>query len=520
MQSSSSKTKLIWTLSQASFERNSPQDIARLLAEHRLDAVRATFTESLKPHLIALRQALADELSKDRRVATPQGWFPFVLNFAGREAGLLVPKGTSEVTEGQSVEMTLRVDFDTTIRSSRFLDTNAYEIVVTAPDMLASLKVGSVFSISYGLVEARIVEIGATQGGPMRVQVRFSRGATLISGMDVASTDMSRDLFPLVPQDAHALETRFGGLADYVVVQGLKSVDELLSLKRTLVPGSDRGSKRHPSTPIGPSMQDATATLPPRLLWKVESKRALELVPDVMPLVDGVFLSRSELGLTVEPNSLPIVQKELLAQCNQQAKVVIVASELMFSMRTNPNPTRAEVSDMANAVADGADALVLSEEVTEGPYSELVAAVSKETLVNSEPTLENNWHRVPFSINNDDDAIAYGALQVAEQSGARAIVCLTEGGYTAFRLSTLRTPADIIAVSYNSSIMRQLNLLRSVSGLVLENVPKFDQLLAETKALLCRHYGFVRGDKIVFVSLTASSVAARNSNLFTVQDID
>ena len=238
-----------------------------------------------------------------------------------------------------------------------------------------------------------------------------------------------------------------------------------------------------------------------------------------------MVLSRSDLGLTIDPAELPLIQKQVLAKCNQKGKVVIVASELMYSMRVNPNPTRAEVSDMANAAADGADALYLAEEVTDGPHPDLVAAVSKETLANGdrgeadEGSAHSNWHRVPFNISNDDDAVAFGAIQVAEYADVKSIVCLTEGGYTAVRLSSLRTPAQIIAITYNNQIMRQLGLLRAVKVLTLDSAPAFDQVLEETKKALVKHCGFGRGDRFVYVSLTASSISARNSNIFTLQDI-
>jgi pyruvate kinase len=119
---------------------------------------------------------------------------------------------------------------------------------------------------------------------------------------------------------------------------------------------------------------------------------------NLLDQVDGTYLSRSELGTIVHPHSLPITQKEIISKCNSEAKIVMIASELMHSMQVNPNPTRAEVSDLANAVSDGADALVLEPDVTEGPYPDEVAKVSQETVIKSEPKMDDNWH--PCSIRN------------------------------------------------------------------------------------------------------------------------
>lgn len=536
MYPSTSKTKLVWSLSQASFDTHTAKTIAQKLISKQLDAVRVTFTAPLAPSLHALRKSLFDELAQNKRVPTPEGLVPFLLSFVGRRAILKVPGGSRELAANEELEVNLSVADESSLLTSRLHshggthdDDKGITILVSAPDMLSSLKPGSRLILSYGQTELEILALrevpsaapnGQASYNNLCAQVRVDLNATVLNGMDVHSNDIPRDLFPLLPQDENAIASRFEGLADFVIIHGIYSVENLLDIKRRLLPESETGSRRHPSGPISASFKETNAILPPRLILKVDSATVLDALPALLPHVDGVFLSRSELGLSVHPNSLPIIQKEVIATCNQAAKTVIVASELMYSMRVNPNPTRAEVSDMTNAISDGADALVLAEEVTEGPHADLVADVSIDTIKSAEPFMEANWHRVPFNIANDDDAIAYGALQVAQHARAKAIVCLTEGGYTAMRLSSLRTPVDIIAVTYNKNIMRQLNLLRSVAALTLENSPPFDQVLVETKIMLHKYYGFQRGDRIVFVTLTASPVAARNSNLFTVQEID
>jgi pyruvate kinase len=141
--------------------------------------------------------------------------------------------------------------------------------------------------------------------------------------------------------------------------------------------------------------------------------------------------------------------------------------------------------------------------------------------VNSEAWFEKKWH--PFEMDQiptDDDAVTYGAIRIAQQANVRAIVCFTEGGYTAMKLSSMRTPTDIIAITCNKKIMRQMNLLRSVTAVVLESRSQVERILSETKEILVKNYDFKKGEKFVFVSLTASSVSEKNSNMFTVQEID
>lgn len=514
------KTKILWSLSQSSFERQTSAKLAAQLCELNVNALRVVVTPALLPLLQELREEISGHCRSVLHRATPAGHLPFVCSLVGRRARLRVPAGLPEIKAGESFNVSVRYDFDSCVHPDKSPLPTEVEIVLSSPDMRAQLKVGSQLIVSYGQTILDITQM-ETMGDALRLKVVASQPAQLLSGMDVQSTDLPNNLLPLLPEDDEVISHRFKNMADYVVVHGVLSRDDLLKLKSRVMPEkTGQGSLRHPSVSVGPAVRDSKATLPPRWIWKVDSKESLELLPTILDCVDGVLLSRSELGFSVPTNSLPIIQKELLARCNNAAKIVIVASELMYSMRINPNPTRAEVSDMANAAADGADALLLAEEVTEGPFGSIVAEMSRDTLVNAAPFLESNWNRIQFQAKSDEDAIAFGALKVARDVGARAIVCLTEGGYTAFRLASLRTPIDIVAISYNENIMRQLNLVNSVQGMTIDSSLPFDQILAETKLKLHQSFGFNKGDKIVFVSLTASSVSARNSNIFTVQEIE
>lgn len=520
--SHSTKTKLIWSITQRSFERKSVDEIAAQVVDTGLGAVRFVMARNTREKMPELRKAIASRMASKWGVPTPEGWVPFLASFIGRRATLRLPPGApKEALEGQTLEVEiLAIPQYFTDGFSPPLANGRLQILASASDMVGELKVGSAIWLSYGQVECELIEVKSAAGTGVVGKMKVVRAGALLDGMDVHSPEMPRGLFPLLPHDLAVIEDGCLADADYVLVSGLQTRDQLAQLRKQILPGTGKESRRHPTVAITDQVRQKRAELPPRIILKVDSESALKLVPELMDDVDGILLSRSELGLTVNCNSLPLIQKELLARGNQAAKVMIVASELMYSMRTNPNPTRAEVSDMANAAADGADALFLSEDVTEGPFGTLVAEVSHETLQSSESFSEGNWHRVPFEVRNEDDAIAFGALEIAERSGAKAIVCLTEGGYTAVRLSSLQTPVPVIAFTYNTNVMRQLNLLRGVTAFVLEGSPHFEDVLSQTKLMLTQHAGFHRGDSFVFVSLTASPVSAKNSNLFTLQTVE
>ena len=517
------KTKLIWAVTNCGIEKLGINAIASTILNHNLHAVRMTYSQAVKSKILPLKDKLThDHSSKNTDQAHCP--IPFLFNFVGRRAIASIPSNEQEVNTGDTLQIKVNLDGEfcasSVIAPSSSKD---IEIRICHEDQIQTLKINSKLSFSYGAVEMTVLSIEEKkEKKEFTLQCRVDLGGLLLSGMDVTSEHMSTNLFPLLPEDEKTLADKdFFSLADYVIVGGIQTAEELFLIKKSILKEDSKLSKRHPSVPISSGILEKESIQPPRFLIKVDSKNSLNLLQEILPFVDGVFLSRAELGQTENPYNLPIVQKKLVTQCNKMSKTIIVASELMHSMCKNSNPTRAEVSDMANAAADGADALAFSHAVTEGPQANLVAQVSYETLIKSEAWSEQKWHSFQMNdIPSDDDAITYGAIRIAEQANVKTIVCFTEGGYTAMKLSSMGTPTEIIAITCNKKIMRQLNILRSVTCTLLETKLQMEKILQETKDILVNHFHYKKGEKFVFVSLTASSVAARNSNLFTLQEID
>jgi len=257
----------------------------------------------------------------------------------------------------------------------------------------------------------------------------------------------------------------------------------------------------------------------PWLILRVDSMDVYRRLDDLLPHVDGILISRRELALTTNPATIPMITKEINQKADEHAKLVLTASEMLGSMRRGPTPTRAEVSDIANAINDGTDALVLSEEVAHGPFALQALAVMNRIIEDTEKQVDSalNWIKLEPSIQNEMDAIAYNAYLTAERVHAKAIVCITKAGNTALRLASYRAPVPIVAVTFDERVARKLSLTRGVKPLVLKMDPKIDQVLPMVNNQLVRESWLRPGDKIVFVSITLSSVSAKGSNLFTVQ---
>lgn len=257
----------------------------------------------------------------------------------------------------------------------------------------------------------------------------------------------------------------------------------------------------------------------PWLLCKIDSESVYMRLEEVIHEVDGVLISRRELALSTNPATVPMITKEIIQVCNDMAKIVVTASELLASMRRNVTPTRAEVSDIANATIDGTDAVVLSEEVSNGKYGAQAVAVTHRIIrdIESQYRIRPNWVKIAPRVQNEMDAVAYHAYRTAERIKAKAIVCVTVGGNTALKLASYRAPMPIIAVTFKQEVVRRLALVRGVEALLLDIEPKLDEVLPLVSDKLVRGSWLRAGDPIIFVSITLSPVGKELSNLFSVQ---
>jgi pyruvate kinase len=260
----------------------------------------------------------------------------------------------------------------------------------------------------------------------------------------------------------------------------------------------------------------------PLVIYRIDSESAISKLDSLIENVDGVIISRRELALTSNPSLVPIQTKEMIQLCRNKAKIVMVASEMLGSMNYNATPTRAEVSDIANGVYDGADALMLSEDIASGKYASKAYGIAHDIICDLEDSgdkHDQNWVSGGVDINSEMDSICVNAMTTAKRVGAKAIVCITKSGNTAVRLSSLNHEKPIVAVTFDDKVKRKLDILRGVEGMVLRVDPNIDEVLPEVNELLKERSNLNIGDRIVFVTVTLSSLGLEASNLFTIQTI-
>jgi pyruvate kinase len=237
-----------------------------------------------------------------------------------------------------------------------------------------------------------------------------------------------------------------------------------------------------------------------KVIAKIEKPEAIIDIENIVRETDALMVARGDLGVEVPMQRVPVLQKMLVKKCLEATKPVIIATQMMESMITNISPTRAEVSDVANSVMDGADAVMLSGETSVGKHpAKVIEAMSKIITQVEEEHDIYYLDRKPFFAMDErylSDNICYAATQLAKQVDATAIITMTHSGYTAFRVASYRPKANIFVFTDNYSILSQLSLVWGVRGFYYDKNISTDHTIADIKFILKKD-GYVAQDDFI-----------------------
>jgi pyruvate kinase len=247
-----------------------------------------------------------------------------------------------------------------------------------------------------------------------------------------------------------------------------------------------------------------------RIVAKIEKPEALSNIDEIIAATDAVMVARGDLGVEIWLEEVPMVQKMLVEKCNAAAKPVIVATQMMESMIENPRPTRAETNDVANAVMDGADAVMLSAETAAGKYPIEVVRSMVRTIASVEKN-EKLYYRFrevdPKSPVYINDSLVLAACKLAKDVGAKAIVGMTASGYTAFKSSSYRPNTNIFVFTSNKYLINTINLVWGARGYHYNKVNSTDETIADVEAILKKE-GHVRSGDI-FITMASMPIQER-----------
>ena len=302
-------------------------------------------------------------------------------------------------------------------------------------NLAEKVKVGEPIYIFDGKVRTTVLEITSETA----IKLRIENDGTLMSkkGINLPDTDFGGDI--LTPKDLKDIEYGLTKDIDYVALSFVQSPDDIHNLRQILVDGGSQA----------------------QIIAKIETKAAIkdDVMEEIVKATDGIMVARGDLAVEAGAELVPIIQRRLIALCRKHGKLSIVATQMMASMVDSPEPTRAEVSDVANAVIQGADTVMLSDETANGNYPlETVAAMKKVILYTQENAPVAQIHDAVVPRNLQLDAISTAAVKLAEQLGVDAIIAETKSGATAANIASHRPNLPIISVTSELRSAQQLGL--------------------------------------------------------------
>ena len=216
-----------------------------------------------------------------------------------------------------------------------------------------------------------------------------------------------------------------------------------------------------------------------KIISKIENQEGVENLDEIIEVSDGIMVARGDLGVEIPTEEIPVVQKLMIKKCNEAGKPVITATQMLDSMIRNPRPTRAEVTDVANAIYDGTDAIMLSGETAAGKYPVEAVKTMATIAKRAEETMRNRRDKINKS-KNVTDAISYATCTTAMDLEAKAILSSTASGHTARMVSKFRPDCPIVATTSNESVRRQLALTWGVLPLMREKSANIDQVIVNS----------------------------------------
>lgn len=304
----------------------------------------------------------------------------------------------------------------------------------------------------------------------------------------------------LTPKDKKDLEFAYKNDVDYIALSFVRKADDIKELRSILKKNKCEAE----------------------VIAKIETQEAVENLHSIIEEADGVMVARGDLAIEVPAEKVPLIQKEIIEYCNMLGKPVITATQMLESMIGSPVPTRAEVSDVANAVIDGTDAIMLSEETTLGKYPleavKVMAKVSKEVESNIQVYFAMNSSEgggdVPVS-----DSVTASVVNTAEDVGAKLIFAFTESGFTARMISRFRPNANIIAATPNEKTFHLLSLTSGVHAILVKRERDLDRVMKTVRAYSLKEKLASRGDKIVIAAGVPFNDKSIETNMVLVEEI-
>ena len=348
-------------------------------------------------------------------------------------------------------------------------------IYVSYPNLAGDVKLGNIILIDDGKLEVKVVDI--VRNGDVKVEVTL--GGVLSSKKGINLPDTKISLPALTDKDLEDLSFIIDQKLDWVALSFVRNVKDIVILRSKL---DEKKSKA-------------------KIIAKIEKPEAVANIRDIIVESDAIMIARGDLGVELPVEKVPMIQKSIIRKCLHRAKPVIVATQMMESMIDRVKPNRSEITDVANAVLEGTDAVMLSGETATGQHPALVvqtmvkiiAEVEKEYRYNREEDLKPQPHSPSFL----SDAVCYNACKIARDVNADALIGMTKSGYTGFVLSSYRPKSPLYIFSKEQSLINQLTLSWGVRAFFYSEEESLDSIINDQIDIL-KQRGFLKtGDTVI-----------------------
>jgi pyruvate kinase len=409
----------------------------------------------------------------------------------GRPIGILQDLQGPKIRIGTLKSGSLTLTPDSTVRFRLSGEPgDAHEIPLPHQEVMRAILPGHLLMIDDGKLRLQV-----TQCGNASFEARVLVGGTLTDrkGVNLPNTELS--LSPLTEKDRIDLDFGLSLGVDWIALSFVQRPSDVIEAQ-TLI------KKRA------------------GIMAKIEKPAALERIDDIVALVDAVMVARGDLGVEIPPEDVPGKQKELIRLCRRVGKPVVVATQMLESMIQAPSPTRAEASDVATAIYDGADAVMLSAESASGQYP-VEAVVMMDRIV-----CHTENHKLYRSIiealqpppeHSIAHSVAAAAADIADQIDAAAIVAFTASGTTALRAARKRPKVPIISISPQAGTARQLALLWGTHSVVAADIASYDEMVDRARTQVLDLGAAKQGDSIVIIAGIPFGRAGTTNNLRVVR---
>jgi pyruvate kinase len=340
-------------------------------------------------------------------------------------------------------------------------------------ELFEAVKAGNRVLIDDGKVRLKVLKVEAT-----RIHTEVEVGGTVSDNKGVNVPDVLVPIPALTDKDRSDLQFALEQKADWIALSFVQRPEDVAEA-RSLI--GERAA----------------------LMAKIEKPAAIDRLDDIIALADAVMVARGDLGVELPPEAVPPLQNKIVACARQFGKPVIVATQMLESMVSSPTPTRAEVSDVATAIYDGADAVMLSAESAAGQYPcESVQMMDRiATSAERDPVYPARIHFTETKLEpTTADALAGSARQIASTVSAPAMVCYTSSGSTARRIARERPPVPILAMSPSMTTARRMGLYWGVYAIHSRDVTSFEEMVEKGKRMALRHRIASGGERIVLMA--------------------